>query len=126
MKVLLLTVTTLFSLTSFAAWNEVECEGRRNGQEIFFAVERAFPSNSLFRNAQLKVTEDGAQKVYDYRLTANNNRPLMRIEYFGSGARLEINYSPDRSPRTFWNYYGSLQSKDLRNPSIQRLNCRFF
>lgn len=125
MKSFLMIVLTSFSLTAFASWNEVECTGFQNGKEISLVVEAPFPRDSYFKKAQLKVTESGAERTFDYTVSTMNITGISRMDYTGPGLRLEIDYRPDRTPRRFWNYYGSMISKDLNNQYIRSLKCRF-
>jgi len=125
MKSFLIFSLSLISFSVSAAWNELECEGFHNRRHISFVVEAPFPRGAYFKKAQLTVTEDGAQKTYDYTVSTMNITGISRMDYTGNNIRVEVDYRPDRSPRRFWNYYGSLMSKDLNNLYIRGLRCQF-
>lgn len=123
-----LTFTVFFALLSslsFASFNEVECEGKFDNKEIYFEVERPFPTTSVFKRAQLTVTEEGTQKVFDYTLTSRRNVGFNEINYIGGGVRLEVNTWPDNIPRWGRDYRGTLRAYDIGNDYIRNLTCRF-
>lgn len=124
MKLFLALALLSFSLTSFASWNEVECEGRFEGKFIRLEVEQSFPNDSYFKRAELTVEEDGSQIIHDYTVS-RRAFGFNRIQYASAGLRLEVDLWPDQRPRWGMRYRGELQSSVLGNRYIKNLNCRF-
>lgn len=114
----------MFSMSSQAAWNEVECEGERDGVKLFLEIERPFPNGSHFKRAYLYVTENGAERSIPYSVTTRVDSVMRRVDYSAPGLRLEVNYGPDNRPRWGWTYWGTIQTNAIRNRFIQ-VNCRF-
>lgn len=125
MKISLLLAMMMFSLTSFAAWNEVECEGKINGKTFRVEVEQAFPQGSFYKDANLFITHNGAEESHDFKVTTRSIHGMSRVEYMGAGLRLEVDFWPDQRPRWGWNYRGTLLSSALGNQYIQGLSCSF-
>lgn len=122
MKFTLLIAMMIFSLSSFAAWNEVECDGRAGGKTVRMEVEESF-GGSWLRRATLTVAENGAEQVFDY--TVSGRGYLNRVQYSAPGVTLEVDFWPDQQPRWGRMYRGTLRSRDLADSSFQSLNCRF-
>lgn len=125
MKVVILFAIMMFSVSAFAAWNEVECTGMSGTKSFSVDVEQAFPNGSYFKRAALTVAENGAEETHDYTVTTRAVMGFNRVEYSAPGLRLEVDFWPDQRPRWGWTYRGTLQSSVLGNQSIQGLNCRF-
>ncbi len=125
MKLTLLIAMMIFSLSSFAAWNEVECDGRTDGKFLRMEVEQAFPNGSWFQRATLAVTENGAQQVFDYTVSSRGMGGFNRVLYSAPGVNLEVDFWPDQQPRWGRMYRGTLRSRDLGNSSFQTVSCRF-
>lgn len=123
MKFTLLIAMMIFSLSSFAAWNEVECEGRVDGKTVRMDVEQSFPNGSWLKRATLTVIENGAEQVFDY--TVSGRGYFNRVQYSAPGVNLEVDFWPDQQPRWGRMYRGTLRSRDLAGSSFQTLTCRF-
>jgi hypothetical protein len=124
MKLLLAFLIVTFGLTSHAAWNEVECEGRLpGGKEIKVEVEQPIPYGSYFKRATLTVADEGSEKFYDF--TVSTRVILSRVEYIAAGLKVDVRYWPDQKPRWGMIYQGALMAGVLENQYIQHLNCRF-
>lgn len=113
-----------FSLSSFAFWNEVECDGRVENKTVRIEVERAFPENAYFTRAELTISEAGGRESFDYNVT-RRNYGFNKMEYSTAGFRLEVDYWPDHRPQWGRIYRGELLSSVLGNQYIRSLNCRF-
>jgi hypothetical protein len=124
MKVTFLLALLISSYSALAAFNEVECEGHTQGKFISVEVEEAFPRGSVFRRAQVYITEQGAQTRHDFNVTARPFRGFNRVRYDGPGINLEVDFWPDQMPRWGWTYRGTFSSAQLGNRMIS-LNCRF-
>lgn len=125
MKMFIAICMALFSLTAAAAWNEVECEGRDASKFIRVEVEQAFPNGSYFKQAQVILTEAGAQNIKDYTVFSRSWNGFNRIEYSAPGFRLEVDFWPDQAPRWGRMYRGTFQSDALGNMNYRSLTCRF-
>ena len=123
MKFTLLIAMMVFSLSSFAAWNEVECEGRMDGKTVRMDVEQSFPNGSWLKRATLTVIENGAEQVFDY--TVSGRGSFNRVQYSAPGVNLEVDFWPDQQPRWGRMYRGTLRSRDLAGSSFQTLSCFF-
>lgn len=121
---LLIIMFSFFSVSAFAYFNEVECEGRSESKEFTLDVEQPFPYGSVFRRAQLTVTEDGAESGEDYTVSIQAMRGFPRVRYYGAGLRLEVDFWPDQAPRWGRVYSGSLYSS-LLDGEVRNLQCRF-
>lgn len=124
MKFTLLITMMIFSLSSFAAWNEVECEGRFDGKIIRMEIEQPFPNGSWLKRATLTVVENGSEQFFDYTVSTWG-AGFNRVQYSAPGVNLEIDFWPDQQPRWGGMYRGTLRNRDLSGSSFQMLNCRF-
>lgn len=126
MKSLFLVATMLFSASSFAVWNEVECQGRTADKTIQVNVEEAFPRGSSFQRANLVVYQDGNQTVEDYNgVIKRISRGMPRVTYQGSGLRLEVDLWPDNVPQWGRTYRASVRATALGRNEVRNLSCRF-
>ena len=124
MKLMTLILMMVFSLSSFAAWNEVECEGKLDGKTIRVEIEQSFPNDSYFKRAELTITENGADENHSYTVS-RSNFGFNRIEYRGAGLQLEVDLWPDQRPRWGMRYAGTLLSSALGNKYIRGFRCQF-
>lgn len=124
MKSLLLVSLLSLALPVFASWNEVECEGTVGGKQIEVAVEQPFPNGSFWKQASLRIDENGTLSVHDYTVTTRVMPGFSRVEYMTAGFRLEVDFWPDQRPRWGMRYRGTFQSA-VMNHQIQSLTCRF-
>jgi hypothetical protein len=115
----------LLSSSAFAFINEVECTATQGTKEIFLEIERPFPSSSIFKQALITVTENGAEKEYNYAVVARRGGGINKLQYTGGGIRLEVDLWPDNSPRWGRNYRSTLISSDLGNSTISNVDCNF-
>jgi len=125
MKFFVFLLSIMLTSVSFAAWNELECNGYVDGKEVRLEVEQAFPNGSYFRRAQLFVSQNGNEVVHSYTVTPRVNPSFGRINYWGGGMRIEINIWPDQLPRWGWTYFGRLESDVLDNWKPNTLDCIF-
>ena len=124
MKKLLMILLTTLALTSHAAWNELECEGRiPGGKDVEIEIEQPFPNGSYFKRATLTLSEPGSEKTFDF--TVSTRVILSRVEYLAAGLKVDVNFWPDNRPRWGRVYPGTMMAGVLNNQYIQHLNCRF-
>jgi hypothetical protein len=121
MKFLLITALFLITSNTYAALNEVECEGTSANKNVFLEIEQSFPSSNVFKSAQLSVNE----QTFQYQVTFNNYRGFNQLNYQGSGLRLEVDLWPDSYPRWGSTYQATLNSPDLNHGPRLTLNCLF-
>lgn len=115
----------LLSFSAFAQFNEVECQGTTDAKEFAFEVEQPFPQNSVFKYAQLTVSEaNQADRVFNYSVISRRTRGFNTFTYIGGGVRLEIDTWPDSAPRWATVYGGVIMSSDLGNKNVS-VQCRF-
>jgi hypothetical protein len=125
MKFVVFIFLMVMSTLSFAAWNELECDGFAGDKAVRLEVEQPFPNGSYFRRAKLFVTKDGNEIVHNYSLTPRINPSFGRIEYWGGGLKIEVNIWPDQFPRWGWTYFGRLETAIIDNWSPYTLDCTF-
>jgi hypothetical protein len=125
MKRLLICALALFSFSSLAFINEVECEWRQNEKFITADVERPFPANSAFKRMLVNVQNDNASETFSYSVTSRGLNGFNEIQYLGGAVRLVVDLWPDNIPRWGRVYRGTLQSTDIQNSSISGFDCRF-
>ncbi len=124
MKLLLALLIVTFGLTSHAAWNEVECEGRiPGGKDIKVEVEQPIPNGNYFKRATLTLADEGSEKFYDF--TVSTRVILSRVEYIAAGLKVDVSFWPDQKPRWGRIYQGTLMAGVLENQYIRNLSCRF-
>jgi hypothetical protein len=124
MKTLLALLTLTFGLSSHAAWNELECEGRiPGGKDVRIEVEQPFPYGSYFKRANLTLADEGSEKTYNF--TVSTRVILSRVEYIAAGLKVDVSFWPDQKPRWGRIYQGTMMAGILENQYIQHLNCRF-
>ncbi len=124
MKLLLALLIVTFGLTSHAAWNEIECEGRiPGGKDIKVEVEQPIPSGNYFKRATLTLADEGSEKFYDF--TVSTRVILSRVEYIAAGLKVDVSFWPDQKPRWGRVYQGTLMAGVLENQYIRNLSCRF-
>lgn len=124
MKLMTFLFMMIFSISSFAAWNEVECMGKSDGKTIRVEIEQSFPNDSHFKRAELTITENGADVNHSY--TVSRRRfGFNRIDYTGAGLRLEVDLWPDQRPHWGMRYDGALLSSALGNKYIRGFSCQF-
>lgn len=125
MKKSLVLALCLMSSSVFAFINEVECTAKQNNKEIFFEIEQPFPTGSVFKRALLTVTEDGADKEFNYTVTSRRSMGFNSITYTGGGIHLDVDMWPDSTPRWGRNYRATLRSSDLQNANLSNVECNF-
>lgn len=115
----------MFATSAFAIITEVECKTQNNGKFIYAEIEEAFPRGTSFNRAKVEVSsaEDGSQ-TFNYIVTTRRYSNFNRINYYGGGFRLEVDFWPDRVPRWGRTYRGNLSSSALGNKFIQ-MECRY-
>ena len=124
MKTLLALLILTFGLSSHAAWNELECEGRiPGGKDVRIEVEQPFPYGSYFKRANLTLADEGSEKTYNF--TVSTRVILSRVEYIAAGLKVDVSFWPDQKPRWGRIYQGTMMAGILENQYIQHLNCRF-
>lgn len=124
MKYILTLTIYLFSVTSYASFNEIECEGTSGSKNIILEIEQPFPANGVFKRVNLTISTESDQE--DFKYTATTSRfDLRNIIYQGSGLRLEVDLWPDNDPRWGRNYSAILNSPDLNQGSGAFINCQF-
>lgn len=121
MKITLVLFSLFYCFSSFANFNEFECQGKIQDKTVFVEIEQAFPQGTYFKNARLTVGNDS----FDYTVSTRVSRAFNNVEYISSGFKLEIDFWPDQSPRWGQTYKGRLVSSELSNQSLDRLSCSF-
>jgi hypothetical protein len=121
MKFLLMTALFLITSTTYAAFNELECEGTSDNKNVIFEIEQFFPSSNVFKSAQLSVNGE----TFQYQVTFKNHGGFNQLNYQGSGLRLEVDLWPDSHPRWGSIYQATLSSPDLNHGTRLTLNCQF-
>lgn len=125
MKLLAILVTLLMSFSTMAYFNEVECNARNDGQELYLEVEQPFPSNSVFRRAVMTITKDGGRRTEYHNVSPRRSGGLNRIQYFGPGLRMEIDLWPDTYPRWGRTYRAQIWSAGPGTEYFPFINCSF-
>lgn len=115
---------TLTAFNSFAAWNEVECEGRVGNASVDVDIERG-PQGSPFRNAVVRIVENGGGQMYRFPVVGRSAPGWNRVDFSGRDMSLEVDFWPDRAPRWGMSYRGALRSTLIGYEYIQDLRCRF-
>jgi hypothetical protein len=108
MKLLLMTAVYHITSNTYAAFNEIECEGTSANKNVFKSV-------------RLSVNEE----TFQYQVTFNTLGGFRQFNYQGSGLRLEVDLWPDSLPRWGSTYQATLSSPDLNHGSKLTLNCQF-
>ena len=121
MKLLLMTALFLITSTTYAAFNELECEGTSANKNVFLEIEQSFPSSNVFKSVQLSLDEE----TFYYQVTLNTHSGFNQFNYQGSGLRLEVDLWPVSQPRWGSTYLATLSSPDLNHGSRLTLNCQF-
>ena len=121
MKFLLMTALYLITSNTYAAFNEIECEGTSAKKNVFLEIEQSFPSSNVFKSVRLSVNEE----TFQYQVTFNTYGGFRQFNYQGSGLRLEVDLWPDSQPRWGSTYQATLSSPDLNHGSKLTLNCQF-
>ena len=124
MKMSLIMVFLMFSLSALAAFNEVECTGATPGKVITLEIEQPFPADSAFKRGTLTITENGADTTSNFTVSTRVNGGFNEIRYWAGGLTLEVNFWPDQRPRWARKYDSKLRSSDLGNETI-KLTCEF-
>jgi hypothetical protein len=122
MKLILATLISLFSMSSFAAFTEVECSGRNGQKNILTAVEQGFGPGS-FRRADVRVSDTQGSEVRNYSVLSRGAFGS-RVRYEGAGFDLEVDFWPDNRPQWARTYRGNFSSSDLNVP-FTLMWCRF-
>lgn len=126
MKKTLIIFASLISLSSYASFNEVECEILTSGKDIRVEVEQPFPRTSITRQVRLTSVVNGAQSEFNYIVTSRRSPGFNQIQYLGAGFRLEVDHWPDNFPRWGRTYRGTMNSSDLfNNQTFTNLSCQF-
>jgi hypothetical protein len=126
MKLSIIPCLLFLSLSSFAGWNEVECDGHDGLQTFKLEVELPFPSGTFYRNATLTIQENGRPDIiHEQTVAPRFNTGFNKIEYWSSDLWVEVDFWPDRRPQWGRTYFGAIKSLHLGNKYIQGLNCTF-
>lgn len=125
MKKMIASALCLLSFSAMASFNDVECEGTLKEKEIYFEIESSFPTGSVFRRANLIITENGSDSESFYTLTSRVSPGFNTITFNGAGLRLEIDTWPDSSPRWGRDYRATLTSSKLGSNQTAKLTCQF-
>jgi hypothetical protein len=125
MKMIFTMLIMMSSVSSYAVWNELECDVQVDGKSIRVEVEESFPRGSYFKRAQLVVTENDVEETFDYTVSSRRSNGFNQIRYIGAGLDLEVDFWPDQRPQWGRTYRGTLRSAVFDNQSIQGLSCRF-
>jgi hypothetical protein len=124
MKIFFTVALMAFSLSSFAFWNEIECDAVVDRKTIRVEVEQSFPTGSYFKRAMITITENGAQEIHDFNVTSRR-WGMNQIQYSGAGLRLEVDFWPDQAPRWGRDYRGQLRTNFIGNNSMTNVQCTF-
>lgn len=110
-----------FSFSSFAFFNELECDSSMSSSRISVEVEEPFPTGSTFRWTRVFVDNN----TFTYNVTVRRSGGFNQIQYWGGGIRLEVDLWPDTNPQWGRTYRGSMTSSDVRDGASIPLSCRF-
>lgn len=122
---LIYALTILFSVSTYASWNEVECEGKVSDQKFRIEVDRDLPGGPIFRPARLIVSRTDTEEIHDYSVTVRRPGGFNYFEYAAWGFRLNVDLSPHANPRFGYTYRGSLSSNILGEEYIRGIKCKF-
>lgn len=125
MKLMTTIALLLLSVSAFAAFNEIECDGNSGVKNVYLEIEQSFPTNNVFKRMVLAVSGNGAQENFQYTVTSRRYNGFNNIVYQGSALRLEVDLWPDTNPRWGRSYRAALISSDLNNGASAVMNCQF-
>ena len=129
MRLLMKLMTTiaffLISISAFAGFNEIECQGNSGVANVYLEIEQPFPTNNVFKRMMLAVSSNGTQQNFQYTVSSRRYNGFNTILYQGGALRLEVDLWPDTNPRWGRSYRAALNSSDLNNGAAAVLNCQF-
>ncbi|MBA2405265.1 MAG: hypothetical protein H0V66_10880 [Bdellovibrionales bacterium] len=115
----------LLSASALASFNELECDGRSENKNVYLEIEQSFPSSNVFKRMLLSVSGESGQENHHYTVSSNRFSSFRRVQYQGSGIRLEVDLWPDTQPQWGRNYRAVLNSPDLNHGKAAVLDCQF-
>ena len=115
----------LISVSAFAGFNEIECQGNSGTKNVYLEIEQPFPTSNVFKRMLLSVASNGAQENFQYTVTSRRYNGSNTILYQDGGLRLQVDLWPDINPRWGRSYRAALNSSDLNNGAAAVLNCQF-
>ena len=122
MKSLILLVTFLISIPSFASFNEVECQYRDPRQTIIMEVQEPFPRDAMTKDAVVEVMTQSNRRRFNFQVMTYITRGISRVRYAGGNYELEVDFWPDQRPQWGRTYRGRLQGNGTGSVFM---NCRF-
>lgn len=122
MKLIFGMLLLIISSSSFAAWNEMECNGHLDGKEIKIEIEDSF-RETYYKNAVLSLTEAGETKSFKFRVAKRLYGPFNRLTYLAKDFHLKIDLRFDEWPQWRQWYKADFISGILGTQSIQELDC---
>jgi len=125
MKLLLAVVMSLLSVSGFASFNEVECEGQSGVKNIYLEIEQPFPSTSVFRRVRVDVSTNETRENYYHSVNLNRYGGFSIVNYQGAGFRMQLDLWPDNQPRWGRTYSATLISSNINGGLASSLYCRF-
>lgn len=125
MKLFLAAVMTLLSVSGYAAFSEVECEGHNGVKSIYVEIEQPFPSTSVFRRVLVEVSTPQTRENYYHTVSLNRYGGFSIVNYQGAGFRMQLDLWPDNQPRWGRTYSATLVSSNINGGLSSSLFCRF-
>ncbi len=123
MKLVLAFVMTMASLSAFAGFSEVECDGRNGQQNIRLVIDGTF--NSYWKTVRLQVKESTTTSNYSYNASSRGvDNGFKQVRYDGAGFQLAVDLWPDPVPRWSGFYRATLRAREVGTGFVN-LNCRF-
>lgn len=110
MKFLLLSTISLFSLSSFAYFDEAKCIGMINKTNVLVEVERG--TGNPWRSSTLLLDGNGSTTHQDFDMTMRYTGPGY-VRYESKGYSLEVDFTPDETPQMGRIYQGKFFSRNL-------------
>ena len=122
MKVALIFILTVFSLSAFA-FPETECDGRLGNRRVTVSVERGFP-NSNWRRVDVAVEENGQVQRDTFNASVYSPPRFNRVRMSARNFNLEIDFWPDQRPQWGRTYRGHVATALTQNQAVS-LYCRY-
>jgi hypothetical protein len=125
MRPIFLSVFIFYSFSTFAFWNEVECDYREFSKIITVEIERPHSPQSPFKRMVINVKENNSQSQNFVYTVTSRRFGFNKIQYFGGGVNLIIDLWPDDFPQWGMPYSAELYNHNMMQQPPLNFECRF-
>ncbi|WPU66023.1 hypothetical protein [Peredibacter starrii] len=112
MKFLLFSTAALFSLSSFAYFDEAKCIGLINQTNVLVEVSRGNSTGTPWRESSLILDGNGTPTYQEFNMTMRYTGPGY-VRYESKGYTLEVDFTPDETPEWGRIYQGKFFTRGL-------------